>query len=114
MSVEKNPIQKITIHNKLEDAYKTFHVDGAFGGLTPKGLISLSFYSERFPIPKSHDFAVSDGKLGNLISNSPDSKIGIIRGYEAGIMMDINVAMDIVKLLSEQIEEYENYLKNKL
>src|SRR5687768_6584573 len=100
MAEDQEMIDKVTIHNKISTSYKSYHVDGAYGGITPKGLISLQFFSERFPIPKSSDFSVSNGRIGERIVDSTDSKVGIIREYESGIFMDINVAKEMIVLLS--------------
>jgi hypothetical protein len=106
-------IKKITIHNKISDNYRQVHVDGAFGGITPRGFFNLNFFAERAPIPKSQDFEVIDNiKVGNQISVSPDSKMGILREFHFGIYMDVNVAKEIVKLLSGKIEELEKAIES--
>jgi hypothetical protein len=105
MPKKASNITQITIHNKLSANYMTHHVDGAVGGFTPRGLISMSFFSERYPIPKSNEFSLIDGKVGDVISNSADSKQGIIREHDMGILMDINVAKEIVRVLNIKIDE---------
>lgn len=105
-------IKKITVHNKISENFRQTHVDGAYGGLTPRGLLNLNFFAERSPIPKSQDLEVIDNaRVGNVISNSPDSKIGIIREFHHGIYMDLNVAKEIVKLLSTQIALLEKAIQ---
>lgn len=109
-----NP-KTITIHNKILDSYKIIHVDGAFGGITPQGLINLSFYSERVPIPQASDFEIlDDGKIGNFIQNSPGSKTGILREYQVGIYMNIQIAKALVDLLNLKLKEYEELTKENL
>jgi hypothetical protein len=103
----------ITIHNKISSDFKEIHVDGAYGGLTPRGLINLNFYAERAPIPKSSEFEITaTNTVGELLSNSSDSKTGILREYGFGIYMDIAVAKSIIELLNTKISEYENVLKS--
>jgi hypothetical protein len=107
--------KKVTIHNKISNTYREIHVDGAFGGITPRGLINLSFYAERTPIPKSSEFKITDKRIGELIKNSSDSKTGILREFEFGIYTDINVAKSLIKLLTEKINDFEKFnLNNKL
>lgn len=101
---------KITYHNKISSGYREIHVDGAHGGITPRGYISLSFFAERFPIPKSSTFLLTENSLGAKISDSEDSKKGIIRDYEMGVYMDINTAKDLKKFLEDRISELENLL----
>jgi hypothetical protein len=106
-------IKKITIHNKISDNFRQVHVDGAYGGLTSRGLFNLNFFAERAPIPKSQDFEVIDNKVGNQISVSSDSKVGILREYHFGIYMDINVAKEIVKFLTGKIDEFEKAIESQ-
>ena len=42
----------IEFHNKVNENFREVHVDGAHGGVTPRGFINANFYSERFPVPK--------------------------------------------------------------
>lgn len=103
---------KITFHNKITPHYREIHVDGAHGGITPKGLVQLSFFSERFPIPKSTDFKIlSNGQIGERIKDSSDSKSGVIREFEIGVYMDVNTTKQVIKLLNDKIQEFEKLLK---
>ena len=105
---------KVTIHNKILNSYTIYHVDGAFGGVTPQGLINLSLFAERVPIPKSSDFEIlDDGKVGKLIQNSTDSKKGILREYQAGIYMDLAVAKSLVTLLNLKIKDLETVIQQE-
>ena len=55
----KEPVDNVTVHNKVSPFYKPVHVDGVYGGITPRGLLNVSFFSERFPIPKSTEFKLN-------------------------------------------------------
>lgn len=104
-------IQKVTIHNKLSASFREIHVDGAYGGFTPRGLFNLNFFAERAPIPKSAEFELKpDNTLSISGTPSNDSKTGILREYEFGIYMDINVAKTMVELMQKAIGEYENLI----
>lgn len=106
---EKKFPDTVVIHNKISDYYKAYHVDGAYGGITPQGILSLSFFAERFPIPKSTEFKVNQesGRIVSKIADSPDSKTGVIREYEAGIYMSLDTAKEIIKLLQTKIDQIE-------
>lgn len=104
---------KVTIYNKISPNYRQIHVDGAYGGLTTRGLINLSFYAERLPIPKASDFDITEqGTVGNFSSNSEDSKTGIIREYDFGIYMDLPAAKSLVDFLSTKITELQKLLNS--
>lgn len=106
--------KKLTIHNKISAIFREIHVDGAYGGLTPRGLINLNFYAERAPIPRSSEFEITaENTLGKSLGDSEDSKTGILREYEFGIYMDIAVAKAIITLLTNKISEYETAINKK-
>ncbi len=105
---------KITVHNKISACYRELHVDGAFGGVTPRGFINLSFYAERQPIPKSTDIEITDeGLLGEAVVNSKDSKQGILREFEFGIYMDVHTAKSVLEFLKTKIEDLEQIVNTK-
>ncbi len=96
----------VTIHNKISNSFRELHVDGAYGGITPKGMYNINFYAERLAIPKSSEFEVIDNRY-KKISDSIDSKKGIIREFEAGVYMTIETAKELHKWLGENIGKYE-------
>lgn len=107
-------IQKVTFHNKINSSFREIHVDGALGGLTPRGFLNLNFFAERFPIPLSTDFNITDNvKLGEKLEDHIDSKTGIIREYEFGIYMNIETAKNLSILLENKIKEHEALTKSK-
>jgi hypothetical protein len=100
--------EKITFHNKVGANFESYHVDGGFGGITPKGYIHVSFYSERFPIPKSTDFQILEkNSVGEKISDSEDSLKGILRQHHVGIFMDLAAAKNLIQFLNKQVDELE-------
>ena len=56
----------------FEDDYNPKYVNGAYGGITPKGEIIVIFFLERHGLPKSETISISeDGKLGDEIEREP-------------------------------------------
>ncbi len=106
---EKAKKNEITVFNKISHNFRELHVDGAYGGLTPKNLLNINFYAERFPIPKSiiHDLS------NRTITDSSDSKVGIIREFEFGIYVDLHVAKQLSEFLLNKISEFEQITKQK-
>lgn len=113
-SKRTNKKNNITFHNQKNNGFREIHVDGALGGITPRGMINLNFFAERFPIPKSTDFNIINEKVvGEKMEDSIDSKTGIIREYEFGVYMGIETARSLSKLLSDKIKEYEQLKKTQ-
>ena len=100
---------ELTFHNKINPHYRQIHVDGAIGGITPKGLINISFYAERFPVPQSTTYSVVNGnQLGEKIADKEQTKHGIIREYEFGVYMNLEAARDLKTWLDMKLREFEN------
>lgn len=108
---QKKKIQEIlTFHNKISNAFREVHVDGAYGGITPNGYVNLNFFSERAPIPKSSDYVIDqDAQKLLKVEDSKDSKSGIVREYDFGIFMDFKTTKKIIDLLQEKVVELEKY-----
>jgi hypothetical protein len=112
------PVKKekeiLTIHNKISPSYRELYIDGAYGGVTPRGHISLSFFAERFPIPKSTDFEIDVTKSSmTKISDSNDSKTGVLREYEIGIYMTLESAKSLSDMLQKKVLELEELQSKK-
>lgn len=99
-------------HNKISPCFRSLHVDGAYGGITPKGLININFFSERFAIPKSSTYKLNDEQKLEKLKDSDDSKSGVVREYDMGIYIDIETAKKIKNLLDSKIKEFEGLVEN--
>ena len=109
-----NEKKTLVIHNVKNRNYRQMHVDGAHGGITPSGLINLSFYSQRGAIPKGSEFEITDDKqIGRLVKNIEGSKEGIIREFEFGIYMDVNTCVNLKNFLENKIKEYRELTQTK-
>jgi hypothetical protein len=94
-------------------AFHTIHVDGAHGGLTPNGYLSMSLYSERPPIPRrTVQKLTEEGKLGEEIVNERESKEGVIRQIEVNVLMSTEVVANLRNWLNLQLAEFEQ--RNKV
>lgn len=110
----KNPVEmaespdKIRIEYVKSHLFRVVHCDGAIGGTTPRLQLLISFYNERFPIPKVLTFEpTATGAPGREILHERESKEGIIREVEFGIMLDLPAAKNFATWLNERISELE-------
>lgn len=104
----------ITFHYIKNSGYRLFPSDGAFGGITSRGKICVNFFAERAPIPKSTKYKIDkNGSLDlNSAVHSSDSKEGIIREIESGILMDIDTAIQLRDWLTDKINIYLKQAEN--
>ena len=92
---------------KYDDNQKIKFVNGAFGGLTPKGEIEINFYFEDNSLPEKYDVIVSDkGKIENMVINEPEDIF--TRYVENGAIMTLDVAKSIYDWLGENIKMAES------
>lgn len=83
--------------------FRVTHVDGIYGGVTPRGHIHMAVFSERGALPKASHFDVVDGQPGPEIVD--DSRTGIVRELEADLVMDLPVAISLHLWMREKIEQ---------
>jgi len=94
----------ITFHYIKTSNYRTFHVDGAYGGLCPNGNIYMEFFVERMPTPKKVTHSLNkDATLGPPIS--AEGKEGMIREIESGLVMDVITATRLRDWLADKIDK---------
>ena len=104
--MKEDVTHSVQFHYTKSNAFRVIHGDGVWGGATPRGGISMSFFSERGPIPKSLTYALSaDGNLGEIEDSS--SKSGIVREVEVTVMVDLDMARSLVSWLDDHIKKAE-------
>ena len=99
---------KLETHFLKSSDFKTIYGSGVFGGITPQGLININFFTERAPLPKRIVLEI-DEKTGSLLGEvERESKEGLIREVNCGILMDINAAKQLLNWLQEKIDQHED------
>jgi hypothetical protein len=109
---EKTKITEIDFHYLKTSSYRSYYFNGIFGGLTPNGSIYMELFLERRPTPIKVKHKIKEtGEIGDEIEK--DTKKGIIREIECGLIMDINTATRLRDWIDGKIEEYEKIFKDK-
>lgn len=94
----------IDIHYLKTNNYRTYHIDGIFGGLTGYNKLYIELFIERGATPQITQHEITpEGMIGKEINRA--GKKGIIREIEAGLIMDISTAKIIRDWLDEKIIE---------
>lgn len=105
---ENSDLNKLVVHNIKNPLFRTVHVDGVIGGITPTGLVNMNFYCQRNSIPKGSVFEKQTNGSLKLINHLPDSKDGIIRELEFGVYLDLNTCKRLQLWLGQRIVELAN------
>lgn len=112
---KKAPVTKIAkVPDRVEFHYikspffRSVHVDGVIGGITPRGLIHMAVFSERPAIPtKSVLEVLPSGQLGDEVRELREGKDGFAREMEMDLFMGLDTARQIVLWFQQRIGELE-------
>lgn len=108
---EKIEKQKVSFRFKISPNYAVYAIDGALGGLTPKGEITMNVFHERHAIPKKTVHEINpDGSLGKIIEK--EEKKSIIRDIPFGLSMSPNTARSIARWLNDRADEFEKFIND--
>ncbi len=100
------PKRKVEVHFEYgrTPGYRNFHVDGIYGGLTPKGVLHMDFFVEKNPIPEKESYLIEGSKLN---PSARDCSKAVLREVEGGLIMDYNMMKSMRAWLDTKIEEFE-------
>lgn len=99
---------KVRIEYVKSQSFRVVHADGAYGGTSPRLELFIAFYNERFPIPKVLTYTPTPtGAPGQEVISERESKEGIIREVEVGVVLDFAAAKGFADWLNERIAELE-------
>jgi hypothetical protein len=86
--------------------FRVVHVDGAIGGITSRGLIHCSLYSERPAIPQITEHQVTaEGRIGVPVEQ--EGKEGIVREMDVDLIMTKRTATELRDWLSNRISDLD-------
>ncbi len=90
--------------------FRVIHADGAWGGISPRGDIHVSFYNERGALPDSSIITLAaDGKPTK--PEVAQSSGTIIREIECDVVLDLAAAIGLRKWLDNHINELNRVIK---
>ncbi|MCX6676325.1 MAG: hypothetical protein NTU95_00065 [Methanothrix sp.] len=94
------------------EAREKHFINGAIGGLTPRGEIICNFFLEYRELPDSEEAVIEGGQLRTLVE--PVSEAEIVREIRCSIILDHVKAREIAQWLVGKADEYDlNFTKDK-
>ena len=102
----------IDFHYIKSGVFRTIHVDGAFGGLSPRAShITMTLFNERWPVPTQITHKIDEnGSLGEELKERRATRKGVVRELEANLVFDIDTAKQLAQWLLEKIQQAEGAL----
>jgi len=91
--------------------YRLEFVNGAFSSLTPRGEIICNFHLEYRDIPISQTAKVSDDGTAKLLPF--EEAQNFTRDVKFGIVINAQLAIDLIKMLTDKVKEIEGDSKMK-
>ena len=99
----------VNFHMLKSNYFRVVHADGAWGGITPRGLIAYSFYNERGAIPRQTQATLTSTDGVSFAAAGPeqvvDGRDGVVRELEVEVIMDFAAAQEFHKWLGEKLAE---------
>lgn len=95
---------------KFEKDYNPVYVNGAYGGIGPKGEFVINFFFERTPVPYTETVKLDEeGKFLGLVAVKPeDHPTNVIRYVSTGVVLNLQAAREIHEWLGKQLDAIEN------
>lgn len=95
----------LIFHYIKADGFRTIYAEGAYGGLTGRGLIQFSLYNERAAIPTRSKIELTEHGLG--VEETLECREGFVREVEASVLMTLENAKAFRTWLDEKINALE-------
>ncbi len=98
------------------DDYNPVYVNGAHGGVTPRGELVVNFYLERQPLPHAITHELNpNGTIGNEADVEPgDLNKSLVRIISNGIVLTYQTARELHYWLGEKIKEMDTMEQAKV
>ncbi len=95
--------------------YNPTYVNGAHGGISPRGELVVNFYLERMALPESITHEINpNGTIGNEVASEPeDLKNSLVRFIETGVVLNYQGARDLLMWLGDRVKEMEAFEQAK-
>lgn len=89
--------------------YNPVYINGAHGGVTPRGELVVNFYQERQPLPNAITHEVNpNGTIGGEVAVEPeDLNKSMVRFVSNGVVVNYQTARELHYWLGEKIKEME-------
>jgi hypothetical protein len=109
--IEQMPEQQEVTFNYLKSQFfRVIHADGAWGGVSPRGDIHISFYNERMAIPDKSRVVISES--GNALKPEEfESTSAVVREVEADVVVDLTTAIQLRDWLNNKISTLEAMIR---
>lgn len=110
-----NKKPEVTFKYIFNYTYNPVYVNGAHGGISPRGELVMNFYLERPPLPDEITHELNpNGTIGEAVAEAPDNlKNSMVRFIESGVILNYESARNIHFWIGERLKELEAIERTK-
>jgi hypothetical protein len=103
------PLLEVEYHYIKSNYFRVIYVEGAYGGINPRGQVYFSVFNERNAIPRRSTVKLEPGAAKNEFKVAAPEKVidtrgGVVREVEAEIVMTLDSARVFHRWLGEHLE----------
>ncbi len=104
-----NSNKEITFKYIFTYDYNPEYVNGAHGGVSPRGELIMNFYLERAPLPNAVTHEINqNGTIGAEATVEPeDLKSSLVRYVSTGVVLSPQTARELHAWLGEKVRELD-------
>lgn len=104
-----NSKKEITFKYIFNYQYNPEYVNGAHGGVSPRGELIMNFYLERAPLPNAVSHEINqNGTIGAEAGVDPaDLQSSLVRYVNTGVVLSPQTARELHAWLGEKIRELD-------
>jgi hypothetical protein len=108
---QKKP--ELTFKYVFNYGYNPTYVNGAQGGISPRGELVVHFYLERPPLPNALTYEITpQGAVGSETATEPeDLSSSMVRFVDTGVVMNYENARVFHAWLGDKLREAEEIMK---
>lgn len=99
----------VQFHYIKSGLFRTIHVSGAIGSVTPSGNIHCALFNERAAIPRITQHQIDESGNLNKESVVVDGRDGFVREMEIDLVMSLDSAKGLRDWLNQKIVDAEKF-----
>jgi hypothetical protein len=110
---KKNP--EVTFKYIFNYSYNPVYINGAHGGISPRGDLVMNFYLERPPLPSEITHEINaNGTIGSVTGEQPNHlNTTLVRYVDNGIVLNYETARTLHYWMGERLKELESLERAK-
>jgi hypothetical protein len=100
---KEEPVKWIQVHQQKGNYFRVIHADGVWCSMSPGRFLHLTFYSERYPLPKSISFPVN--KSGAVMDEDLEKR-ETLKDWVREMEVDVVLSLAAAKSVREGLDNY--------